>query len=300
MNYSRIFILPVVTGAMLLLGGCSLMNSISGPKGSHAKAQKDQDMVLPRDREQIAVAEDLKTYTAEDIKNGVVKGDWAIEEVNGKPVVGEKAPYLRFSPANNMVYGYNGCNFLNGPYTYNQQEKTLSFGEMASTMRMCDVSGLTDYEINIALSKVKTYTWEALDNDYYLYLYDGEGNKVLTLMHQNFDFLNGTWGVAQINDIPVKDPEVKMVIDVDEGKIHGNTGCNLFNGAMEIDMEAANSISFSNIGLTRMACPEPNVETALVVALEEVSAAKPVSKEEVRLFDASHKQVLILKRTSDR
>ncbi len=288
-----------MAAAMLAMTGCSLMNSVSSPKGSKAKAQKEQDMVLPRDREQIAATEDLKTYTAEDIQNGVVKGDWAIEEINGKAPVGEKAPYLRFSPANKMVYGYNGCNFLNGPYAYNQQEKTLSFGEMASTMRMCDVAGLTDYEINIALSKVKTYSWEAKDNDYYLYLYDEEGNRVLTLMHQNFDFLNGTWLVRAINATAVDDPDMKIVRAVDEGKIHGNTGCNRLNGTLEIDMEAANSISFSNIGLTRMACPEPNNETALVVALEEVSAAKPVSKEEVRLFDAKGTQVLKLTRTTD-
>lgn len=280
-----------------MLGGCSMLNS--GSKPSRAKAEKDAEMVLPRDREQLAAEEEVRTYTSEDIKRGVVKGDWAIEEINGKPAVGEKAPYLRFSPSNKMAYGYNGCNFLNGPYSYNPEEKSLSFGDMASTMRMCQGDNLTDYEINLALSKVVSYDWEAKDNDYYLYLYNAEGTRIMTLMHQNFDFLNGTWLVRDINDTPVNDPEMKIVMDVDEGKIHGNTGCNLFNGAFEIDMEAANSISFSNIALTRMACPEPNHETALVVALEEVSAAKPIAKDEVVLFDAAGKQVLRLTRTTD-
>ena len=286
---------------LLLAGGCSSFNGLFGSndKKSSTKEEIKEDPVLPRDREQIGATEDLKSYTAEDIKNGTVKGDWAIETVNGKKTVGEKAPYLKFVPSEKRVYGYNGCNYLNGPYTYDSAKHTLSFGDLASTMMLCQMTGITDYEINMALSQVTGYDWEAVDSDYYLYLNDATGKRVMTLMHQNFDFLNGTWLVKQIDDTAVNDPEMKMVIDVDEGKIHGNTGCNLYNGSMEIDMEEANSISFSAIGVTRMACPEPNHETALLVALEEASTARPVSKDEVRLFNSQGKQVLRLVRTTD-
>ena len=59
-----------------MLGGCSMLNS--GSKPSRAKAEKDAEMVLPRDREQLAAEEEVRTYTSEDIKRGVVKGDWAM------------------------------------------------------------------------------------------------------------------------------------------------------------------------------------------------------------------------------
>jgi len=285
---------------LMLAGGCNSTNGLFGKSNSSKSQTVKEDAVLPRDREQIGATEDLKTYTAEDIKNGTVKGDWAIEKVNGKKTKGEKAPYLRFDPSQKMVYGYNGCNYLNGPYSYNATTHALSFGDLASTMMMCQMEGITDYDINVALSQVKSYDWEAIDSEYYLYLRDAAGKEVMTLMHQNFDFLNGTWLVKQIDDTAVNDPEMKMVIDVDEGKIHGNTGCNLYNGAMEIDMEEANSISFSSIGVTRMACPDPNHETALLVALEEASTARPVSKNEVRLLNSQGKQVLRLVRTTDR
>lgn len=291
----------MATALLLMTAGCSSLSGIFGPKTGNGGSKKSSktEAVLPRDREQIATTEDLKTYTAEDIKKGVVKGDWAIETVNGKQAVGEKAPYLRFSPTEKMAYGNNGCNYLHGPYKYDAETKTLSFGDMASTMMMCAQEGITDTEINQALAKVTSYDWKALDNEYYLYFYDSEGTEVMSLMHQNFDFLNGTWLVKNIEDTPIDDPEMKMVIDVDEGKIHGNTGCNLYNGALEIDMEEANSISFSSIAVTRMACPDPNHETALLVALEEASTAKPISKDEVVLFNAQGKQVLRLVRTTD-
>ena len=118
----------------------------------------------------------------------------------------------------------------------------------------------------------------------------------MTLMHQNFDFLNGTWQVTAIGDRKIDVPDMKIMIDVDEGKLHGNTGCNILNGRMDINMEEANSISFSAIGVTRMACPDMNYETSLIVALEEATAARPVSPVEVLLFNAMGKKVLTLQR----
>ena len=63
-------------------------------------------------------------------------------------------------------------------------------------------------------------------------------------------------------------------------------------------MEQPNSISFSEIITTRMACPDLNYETALVVALEEITAAKPVSSNEVIFFDSMNKEVLRMKRVN--
>lgn len=287
----RSFILSAATPLLALaLTGCSLF----GPRGP-----KDEP-ILPHDREVISNVTALKTYTPEEIKKGVVKGDWSILNVAGKEAVGEKAPFLKFVPAQKKVYGNNGCNVINADYRYNPADSTLRFEKVATTMMACSLPGITDSEINVALDATRYYSWSVADSDYYLYFYDSAHRRVMTLMHQNFDFLNGTWSVAAIEGKPVDVPDMKLVIDVDEGKIHGNTGCNVLNGSMDINMEQANSISFSAIALTRMACPQPNYETALVVALEEAAAAKPISPSEVILFNESGKQVLTLRRTTDR
>lgn len=170
---------------------------------------------------------------------------------------------------------------------------------MASTMMMCAKEGITDYEINQALGATRFYTWEIKGSDYYLYFLDSTKRQVMSLMHQNFDFLNGSWNVTRINDTKVNNPDVQLVIDVPEGKVHGNTGCNILNGSLETDMEAANSISFSAIATTRMACPAPNYETELLVALEEASTAKPISPNEVILLNSQGKQVLLLTRVTN-
>lgn len=274
--------------SLLVLSSCSLF-------GGAASKKSKAPAVLPQDR-QILVKNVEKTYTPEEIRKGVVKGDWSIESVYGKKTVGMQAPFIKFVPAEKRIYGNNGCNVINAVYNVNPADSTMSFDQLASTMRMCDKDGLTDYEINTALGAAKYYTWRIVDTEYYITCYDENHQQIMELMHQNFQFLNGTWVVTRINDEAVDIPEMKLVIDVDEGKIHGNTGCNVINGNMEIDMEAANSISFSAIGMTQALCHDSKYETALIVALEDVSAAKPVSGTEVILYSAQHKPVLTLKR----
>lgn len=278
----------VLAGMALPLASCSLF----GPKN-----EVKEEAVLPQDRESIAVNNDPKQYSPEELRRGIVKGDWAIETVYGKDAVGEKAPFLKFVPDEKRVYGNNGCNVINATYRYNPADSLISFDNLISTMMACGMEGLTDYEINTALGATRRYTWELKDSDYYLHFFDEAGREVMGLMHQNFQFLNGAWLVTGVEGEAVDNPDMKMVIDVDEGKVHGNTGCNIFNGSLEIDMDAANSISFSGIGMTRMACPDVN-ESAFIVALEEASAARPVSATEVRLYDNSHKEVMRLLRTN--
>lgn len=277
--------------AMLpLLAGCGIFGS--------KKIQPEA--VMPTDRENVAAPADLKSYNPEEIKKGVVKGDWAIDTVYGKPTVGETAPFLKFVPSEKRVYGNNGCNVINARYTYSPKDSTISFSELACTLMLCGKEGLTDYEINTALGATKYYSWSVKDSDYFLTFYDEHRQPLMTLMHQNFDFLNGTWGVSRIDNENINVPDMKFVIDIDEGKIHGNTGCNILNGSVEIDMDAANSISFSGIAITRMACPDMNYETKLVVALEEVTAARPVSANEAVLLDSQHKEVIRLRRAADK
>ena len=246
------------------------------------------------------------TYTPEELKQGVIKGDWAIEQVNGKTAVGETAPYIKFEPVQGRVYGNNGCNTINGSYKYSAADHTLGFSQLITTLMACGMTGITDAEINAALSTVRTYTLEDKGQQYWLYLQDGAGKTVLALMHQNFDFLNGTWLVQSIKEKVINKgsrqlvPDMKLVIDVPEGKVHGNTGCNILNGDFTVDMDRPNSISFENMATTRMACPpDNNYETDLLVALEEATTAHAVDSKTVELLNSQKQVIMVLVRTTD-
>ncbi|MDE5975514.1 MAG: META domain-containing protein, partial [Muribaculaceae bacterium] len=293
MKIMKTSIIPMIMLGLLPLGACGVMKSNSG------KGDVKKESVLPTDREKIVQAVSA-VYTSEDLEKGIVKGDWAIEKVGGKEAVGETAPYLKFVPAEKRVYGNNGCNTINAVYAYNPADSTISFTNLVSTMMACGMEGITDMEINRALDATRYYTWRLNGDDYYLTFYDENRTQVMELMHQNFQFLNGTWAVREIDGQPIDNPDMKLVIDVDENKLHGNTGCNLLNGSLETDMDAANSISFQGIALTRMACPEGVPETQFVMALEEASKAKPLKDNKVALINGEGETVMVLERTSDR
>lgn len=288
----------ISAGALILgitcLPSCNMFN-----KNDNKSSGVQKDSVLPSDREAI-VQQVSSVYTSEEVAKGIVKGDWAIETVDGQPAVGEKAPFLKFVPSEKKVYGNNGCNVINAQYDYNPKDSTISFSYLSSTMMLCAMEGITDTQINQALADTKFYSWKLKGDNYYLTFYNMDREPVMELMHQNFQFLNGTWAVREISGEKVKVPKMKLVIDVDEGKLHGNTGCNVINGSLEINMIAPNSISFQAIAKTMMLCPDQNYETELLVALEEAMKAKPLKGNKVELLNSQNKTVLLLERTSDK
>lgn len=288
------YIVPLMALGVIPLGACNAVKKAGDP-GKDVK----KEAVLPTDREKI-VQPVSSVYTSEDLANGIIKGDWAIEKVNGKTAVGETAPFLKFEPSEKRVYGNNGCNVINASYQYNPADSTLTFSNLVSTMMACGMTGITDIEINAALDAARYYTWSLNGDDYLITLLDADRQPVIEMMHQNFQFLNGTWLVKEIAGEVVNVPDMKLVIDVDEGKIHGNTGCNVLNGSLETDMDAANSISFQQLGVTRKACPDMNYETQLLVALEDASKAKPLQEGRVELLNSLGKVVLVMERTSDK
>lgn len=293
MNKKGIFLYALLAGvAGFGLTSCNVLNNLIGNKNSKV----EKAVILPSDREEIHKQTSLRTYTPQDIQAGIVKGDWAIEEISGKQVVGESPAYLKFDQTERRFYGNNGCNYLNGSYMFNPEDSTLSFTNVISTMKLCDVSGITDIDINVALNNTAYYNWSQDNDNYYLYLQDKSHQPLMTLMHQNFDFLNGSWQVVGIEDEPIDNPDVNIVIDVDEGKVHGNTGCNIFNGVFETDLETANVISMHNLITTRMACENPEYETRFLVALEDADHAKAINKDRVLLLNSSGKNVLTLER----
>ncbi len=298
----RATITLLLGAALTFAGGCTALKgagSASDGKAGSKGGKVKHEAVLPQDREKIVQAV-ANVYTSEELSRGVVKGDWAIETVFGRKAVGEEAPYLKFVPAEKRVYGNDGCNIINAAYIYNPADSTLSFSQLVSTMRSCGKEGITDREICAALDSARYYSWRLDGDSYYLYLYDSGHSRIMEMMHQNFQFLNGTWQVAAIGDEKIDNPDMKLVIDVDEGKVHGNTGCNILNGTLETDMDAANSISFQAIATTRMACPEPNHEMHLLVALEEAMKARVLSGQQVEFLNNEGSRVLLLERTSDK
>jgi len=225
-----------------------------------------------------------------------IAGEWVVTAVGTKVITTEDdLPYFTFVPADGKFYGNNGCNTVNGSYKLTPAGM-ISFSNVLSTMRYCpDVS--YDSDINAVFNDKNTVatTFKTVGNEAYLTL-SANGRQLMTLRRSNMDFLNGQWRVSDINGTAIDDEEANIFFDIYEKKVHGNTGCNFFNGAIMFDPAVANSISFSGMGVTRMACPKGDQERNMLVALEEASTVVRGGKDTVILLNSSGKGVITLKR----
>ena len=94
--------------------------------------------------------------------------------------------------------------------------------------------------------------------------------------------LHDIWALESINGKEfVKDEQSRnhplIEIYLEEERVHGNAGCNTINGKVKID---GNSIAFSKIITTEMACPG-DLEQRFLAALESIDNYKI---EKLRLF----------------
>lgn len=228
-----------------------------------------------------------------------LSGQWTITQVGTTTINREEdVPYIIFNPKENRFYGNNGCNYINGSYQVDDNG-LISFSKIMVTMKYC--AGVEfDALINKVLNegnKVKA-TFKTIGNESYLYLVDSNKQALMTLKRSNMEFLNGQWQVTEINGTSIDDEEANVFFDVAEGKIHGNTGCNFFNGKITFDPAEANSVNFSEMGVTRMACLKGEQERNMLVALERATTAINTGRDTVMLTDGSGKKLLVLRRTA--
>ena len=111
-------------------------DAIKGEKAAKAEAEKA-----------MAKADEKLQQIAKEDNGDAIAGDWAVETVLGKKAVGETAPFIKFVPGENRIYGNNGCNVINGDYKADSAGKTISFGHLATTMMLCAQNNITDAEI---------------------------------------------------------------------------------------------------------------------------------------------------------
>ena len=218
----------------------------------------------------------------------VLNGEWTIRQVGTTQINAEEnAPYVYFELSQDAFYANNGCNVLNGIFTI-EDGCRITFHNVLSTMRYCSDTPY-DTEINSVLADEKTVVakYRLIAGEGYLDLCDNSGRTLMILRRHALDFLNGKWRVTEINGETFDNDEMNIFFDINERKIHGNTGCNFFNGDIFIDPNRANTISLSDMGVTQRACPDGDTERKMLVALEQATTVLNTGNDTVMLSDGS-------------
>lgn len=108
--------------------------------------------------------------------------------------------------------------------------------------------------------------------------------------------LSGEWNIVSVEGQKLEGESSPFVgFDIKEGRLYGNAGCNNIMGSLELDSVNPGRIVLSNIGATRMMCPDMNTESKVLGALNNVSGYQ-ASANGVELTDGSGKVVLSLEK----
>ena len=151
---------------------------------------------------------------------------------------------------------------------------------------------------NLAINYVTNYSLEQVGSEYLLYMKDDTGKNLMILRKADVSFMNGAWRISKLNGKEIAaDKEMKMVLDLAELKVHGNAGCNVFNGSLVIDQNRQNSLQFKDVATTRMTCPDIALEQEFLRTLSTVVTVVPGhNKSTADLKDAEGKTVIALSR----
>ncbi|MCM1110515.1 MAG: META domain-containing protein [Clostridium sp.] len=233
--------------------------------------------------------------------NKILHGRWTVLSVNGQNVTGEDRPYVEFdsvasNPFLSKFYAFNGCNVVNGQVSVTPKGSMMKASDYLSTLKYCPEA---EYEIGVSmvLETLKSYRIEKIGNEYLLYMNSSDKNQSMVLRRDDSSFFNGAWAVTRVGDVVYdKDAGMELVIDIPEMKIHGNTGCNILNGKIEIDPDQQHSLRFADIITTRMACDNPAREQAFLDALNQTVTAERDGDNGAILRDSSGSLVIEMKR----
>ena len=264
---------------------CLAMMPAMASAGIFGSKKKSQKRKTKQPVEQVVVQkpkeEAPKTFTLSDpVKQ--LSGEWTIIRLKNKKVSTEERPFLNFEIKSSRLYGNNGCNVINA--SFRLDGNLISFANIAATSRECSHNS-GSRGILKALSEVHSLTIEEIDGVEHLHLMNKSSHNLLTLVRKNYDSICGPWIVTDIEGEPTLTQELRIVIDTDQLKVHGNTGCNVINGDVVLDYERTGGIQFENIISTRKMGYNINRETALLIALEETVAMRQAGNSSIELLD---------------
>lgn len=302
--------LAISLGAAMMLNSCNTTktNAITASKTTAASSNssstttggaKNQDDKLSRGNDDIVRTLPIKVPVMRIDSVAVLKldGMWTLRSINGVTLSAangdrdENRPYINFDGRTGKFYANDGCNTINGDFSA-QQNQSLSLNLLLSTMMMCP-DARYEQQFKEGLANTTSFNVEQNDGENILSLYNEKKKLIMTLVRPMTDFLNGSWKVVAINGKYISNDGVKMVIDIPELKVHGNTGCNIFNGSIFVDPDKAGSIQFQQVGVTRMLCPDMETESAFLVALESVEFGARSNGAAI-LYNSRHQEVLKL------
>lgn len=108
--------------------------------------------------------------------------------------------------------------------------------------------------------------------------------------------LEGKWNVVELKGEKILEEGMpQMDFDMAANKLHGNSGCNIFNTTVTLDPNDISSITINEGASTMMACPNMDLEMKVLKSMSEVKSVKAGKNEnEMLLIDQDGNVLFVL------
>ena len=229
-----------------------------------------------------------------------INGEWNIIEINGAAVVpapNQEFPFIGFDTNTGKVFGNSGCNRMMGSFDVNAKPRQIDLGALGSTLMMCpDMT--VEKNVLAALGQVKKYKQLGKEN---MALCASSNRPVIVLQKKEASAkladLNGKWMISEAGGETIpsgmeKQPFIEF--NIAEKTLHGTAGCNVINGSFNADDANPVAISFPQVISTMMACPDMEVESRVLKALNSVQSFGKLAGGGMGFYDADNNLVMVL------
>ena len=189
----------------------------------------------------------------QNLKSSDLTGKWILKSLDGQStetLFPGKKPTLELNLTNSTVFGNAGCNNYSGAFTY--IDNVFSTSKVAVTLMAC-LDGTNE-----------SLFLKALGDPMNLSVKNGElsllkDNKVVMAFEKAKPItaadLTGVWTLTVLQgataNVDFKNRIPTMIFNFENGKVSGNTGCNSYNGKVEL---TDNRLSIGSLATTRRAC----------------------------------------------
>ena len=242
------------------------------------------------------------TQTVEKIDVKTLNGMWSITEIEGVQISDSIPAEMQIDIDDQSFSANGGCNSMNGTFDMSNTSNpnAIMFMVKASTKMMCpDMDNET--RLQNALANIAVFTVDTIDNRRAVSFLDATGKSLLKMMFikngeaQEWS-VKGEWKVIAIDGEVINTTETSpsLNLDLDNGMMSGNAGCNSIGGELQMD---DCSISFGNVYATKMMCDDysMSVEDKFLKVVNEV-VGWSVENGELHLTDKEGKVALSLVR----
>lgn len=174
-----------------------------------------------------------------------------LTRINGQNVATGNV-YATLNSTTGMIQGKSGCNSFGASYKLNRDYIEIS--RKMGTLMACDAENMKLENDFLKALDQKKFTVKTQGNT--VTFMNSKKEEVLVFEIQDgksiWSFIDGKkWKLIQMDGVGKDYGKASVTFDVKNHKVYGNGGCNNFFGTFTT---ADNSISFSGLGATRMAC----------------------------------------------